>query len=104
MGRKDLSYGAYPDTGKRIYEVAAGIPAPTYLIFSSVVSFAEFDKFLPDMTATMKAMTPSEQAAMEKFNGFLTEAVTQRFRLDPDMSYVPRAVRESDPEFWLANK
>lgn len=141
MGRKDLSHGAFPDTGKqrfyeitsfrvrpggeaafeaaakaygvaagrtapnvayRVYEVAAGLPGPTYLIFSSNVSFGDFDKNMADGMATMKAMTPQEQEAMQKFTEVLTEAVTQRFRLDPDMSYVSRAVRETDPGFWLS--
>jgi hypothetical protein len=143
MGRKDLSHGAFPDTGRqrffeittfrmrpggeaafeaaakaygaaagraapnvsyRIYEVVAGLPGPTYLIFSSTVSFGDFDKSMPDGMATMKAMTPQEQEAMQKFSEVMTEAVTQRYRLDPDMSYVSRAVRETDPAFWLSKK
>ena len=138
--RKELSHGAFPDTGKqrfyeitsfrvkpggeaafdavakaygaaagrvapnaayRVYEVIAGMPGPTYLLFASFVSYGDFDKSASDGMAIMKAMTPQEQETMQKFDGFLTEAVTQRFRLDPDMSYVPRAVRESDAAFWL---
>jgi len=93
---------AAPNTAYRVYEVVAGLPGPTYLVFSSTASFGEFDKYASDLMATMKAMTPQEQEAMQKFNEFLTEAVTQRFRLDPDMSYVSRAVRETDPGFWLS--
>ena len=29
---------------------------------------------------------------------------TQRLRLDPDMSYVPKEVRAQDPAFWTPKK
>ena len=92
---------AAPNTSYRVYQVVAGIPGPTYLIFSSMVSFAEFDKAAADGMATFKAMNPQEREAIQKFDESLINAETQRFRLDPDMSYVSRAVRESDPDFWL---
>jgi hypothetical protein len=141
MGRKDLSHGPYPDTGKqrfydvtvfrvkpghqagfeaaakayaaaadrvapdmsfRVYQVMAGMPSPTYLVFSSVTSYAAFDKAMADGQALMKAMTPEERDTMAKFSsdGLVSSEMT-RFRLDPGMSYVPQAVRAEDPEFWL---
>jgi hypothetical protein len=92
-GRKDLSYGAYPETAKqrfyeitifrvrpgheqgfeaaakaygaaakrgapdtsyRVYEVMAGLPSPTYLVFSSVTSYGAFDKAQTDDAATIR--------------------------------------------------
>lgn len=91
---------AAPGVAYRVYEVTAGMPSPTYLVFSSTVSFADFDKMMADGAATMKAMTPQEQDAMQKFGPQANSIETNRFRLDPDMSYVPQSVRDQDPKFW----
>jgi hypothetical protein len=91
---------AAPDTAYRIYEVIAGMPSPTYLIFGSVPSFADFDKTMADDMATFKAMTAEERAAIEKATTAMEKIETQRFRLSPEMSYVPVEVRAQDPEFW----
>jgi hypothetical protein len=139
-GRKDLSYGAYPESAKqrfyeitifrvrpghedgfdaaakaygaaakrgapdasfRVYEVIAGMPSPTYLVFSSVTSYDAFDKVAADDRATMKAATPEEMQTLGKFmaDGVInTETI--RFRLNPTMSYVPPEVRAQDAAFW----
>jgi len=89
-----------PGVAYRVYEVVAGMPSPTYLVFGSVVSFADFDKVMAEGAATMKAMTPQEQEAMEKFGAHVISIETNRFRLDPDMSFVPQSVRDQDPAFW----
>jgi len=90
-----------PETSYRVYEVVAGMPGPTYLIFSSVTSFGAFDKMTSDGEATMKAATDEERATLEKF---MAEGVvnteTIRFRLNPVMSYVPPEVRAQDTSFW----
>ena len=144
IARKDLSRGAFPDTGKqrfweitvfrvrpghegdfqsaakaygaaagrtapetsyRVYEVIAGMPSPTYLVFSSVTSFAEFDRMMSDGEASMKAMSEEERSALQKFStDGAVSMETHRFRLDPEMSYVPREVRNQDPAFWMPKK
>ena len=52
-------------------------------------------------TAAEKTMTAEERAVFQKFN---TEALinseTNRYRLDPNMSYVSPETRASDPAFW----
>ena len=82
-----------------------GMPEPTYLIFSSVVSFGDFDKMLANGDASMKAATDDERKTLQTF---MAEGVisteTFRFRLDPAMSYVPKEVRASDPPFWAPKK
>jgi hypothetical protein len=90
-----------PTASFRIYQVAAGMPGPVFLIFSSVRSFGEFDKMRADGQAAMKGVTPQELATLQKFvaEGMINEE-TERFRLDPEMSYVPQDVRDSDPAFW----
>jgi hypothetical protein len=90
-----------PQSSYRVYEVIAGMPSPTFLIFSSVTSFGEFDKGLADDEATYKAMTEEERNLLEKFAAEgLINSETIRFRLDPTMSYVSREVRAQDPAFW----
>jgi hypothetical protein len=92
---------AAPDVSYRVYEVIAGMPSPTYLVLVSAPSFADFDKVMAGGAAAMKAMTPQEQEAFGKAGERIIQSETQRLRLHPGMSYVPRSVRESDPAFWM---
>ncbi|MBK5295982.1 MAG: hypothetical protein JJE40_02420 [Vicinamibacteria bacterium] len=89
----------------RTYEVIAGAVGSTYLIFSSVASFAEFDQTMGTDEAVMKAATADEGSLLQKFmsEGVIT-VETQRFRLDPVQSYVSKEVRATDPAFWMPKK
>lgn len=91
-----------PGNSWRTYEIMAGAPGGTYLVFSSYGAFADFDKALADGDATWKGLTFEERSALQKFD---TEAalntVTNRFRLDPRQSYVPAEIRQKDPAFWM---
>ena len=52
-----------------------------------------------------KGMTKEEQATLQKFSTEgLINVETQRFRLDPNMCYVPKDVRAQDPAFWMPKK
>jgi hypothetical protein len=87
--------------GYRVYEVTAGMPTPTFFVFSSVSAFADFDKLVSEDEATMKAAPP------DGFKGFderLMSSETYRMQLSPQMSYVPKEVRASDPAFWMPKK
>jgi len=92
-------------SGFRVYEVVAGVPGPTYAIFSSIASYGEFDQVMSDGDKTMKGANTEEGMALQKF---MLEGVvnveTQRFRLDPVQSYVPKEVRAQDPGFWVPKK
>jgi len=91
-----------PETSYRVYEVMAGMPSPTYLVFSSVTSYGAFDKGMADGAATMKAATEEEMNVLQKFSAEgLINSENIRFRLDPVMSYVPKDVRAQDPAFWM---
>lgn len=96
---------AAPGVSFRTYQVVAGVPGPTFLVFSSVTRLGEFDQTDRDGDAVMAAATPDEQAAIGKF---LREGVinyeTQRFRLDPRMSFVPPETIATDPAFWSPPK
>jgi len=89
----------------RVYEVIAGVPGPTYLIISSVASYGEFDQSMTDGDKIIKSVNAEEGAALQKL---MLEGVvnteTQRFRLDPVQSYVPKEVRAQDPAFWMPKK
>ena len=80
----------------------AGMPSPTYLVFSSVTSYGAFDKGMAEGAATMKAATEEEMNVLQKFSAEgLINSENIRFRLDPVMSYVPKDVRAQDPAFWM---
>lgn len=93
-----------PETSFRVYEVIAGMPGPTYLVFSSVPSFGLFDRMMSEGEATMKGLSDDEKAVFQKFNEGLVNMESHRFRLDPEMSYVPTGVRAHDPAFWMPKK
>jgi hypothetical protein len=94
-----------PNTAYRVYEITAGMPSPTYLVISSVPSYAEFDKTTAEGEATMKGASPQEQSVLQKFGAdALINSETFRFRLDPEMSYVPNEVKAQDPAFWTPKK
>jgi hypothetical protein len=104
------AYGSASDragsrTGYRVYQVIAGMPEPTFLIFVSVNDYAEFDQIMADGIATMSSASEEEQEVFRKFSteGLMSNE-TNRFRLDPGMSYVSPAVRASDPGFWAPKR
>jgi len=91
-----------PSASWRTYEVVAGAPDGTYLVFSSVASFAEFDKVMTEGEANWKGMTFEERTALNKFSTEATlNTITNRFRLDPAESYVTPETRQKDPAFWM---
>ena len=92
-----------PTAQFRIYQVIAGMPTPTFIIFASVANYGDFDQMFADGMKTMGGANPTETAALEKFSKEATLTwETNRFRLDPKQSYVSRDVRASDPVFWGA--
>jgi hypothetical protein len=90
-----------PGTTFRTYEVIAGMLTPTFIVFSSVESYALFDQMMANGAQTMQGATADERAVLQKFStdGMINEE-TNRFRLDPKQSYVSRETRATDPAFW----
>jgi hypothetical protein len=103
-------YGAATDraaTGSsyRIYQITAGLPEPTFLIFQSVESYALFDGMMASGQKTMQSLTAEEQATMQKFStDALLNSETNRFALNPTMSYVSAETRATDPAFWMPKR
>jgi hypothetical protein len=92
-----------PGVAFRTYQVMAGMLTPTYIIFSSVQSYAEFDQMFANGMKLMQGANAEEMAALQKFSSDAAVSFeTNRFRLDPKMSYVSAATRATDPAFWGA--
>ena len=93
-----------PGTSYRTYVLEAGGMGATYVMFTSLESYAELDRMTADGDKIWAGMTPDELAVMEKAAGGIINIETQRFRVDPTMSYVDEATRAQDPAFWMPKK
>ncbi len=97
----EISKRLAPNSSYRVYMVTAGMPGGTYMIFSSVNDYAEFDQMLATGQAVGAGMTAKEREAFEKFSlEAVLNTVTNRYRLSPTMSYVDEATKAADPAFW----
>jgi hypothetical protein len=91
-----------PGASWRTYDVVAGAPGGTYLVFSSVGTFGEFDKMMAEGEATWKGMTAEESATLGRFmKESVITTTTNRYRLDPGQSYVNAETKAKDPAFWM---
>jgi hypothetical protein len=103
-------YGAATDraaTGAsyRVYQITAGMLEPTFLVFTSVESYAQFDGMMANGQKTLQSLTPDERAAMQKFfTEGLVNSETNRFALNAVMSYVSAETRATDPGFWMPKR
>jgi hypothetical protein len=96
---------AAPGYGYRIYQVTAGMPGPTYLVFVTVESYAQFDDVVANGQKTMQGFTPDELATMQKFStDALLSQENNRFALNPTMSYVAAETRATDAAFWMPKR
>jgi hypothetical protein len=87
--------------GYRVYQVLAGMPGVNYLIMSSVEDYGDFDQLLAASMSTWNAATAEEKETLQKAaNEALISTDSNRYRVDPRQSYVPKETREKDPEFW----
>jgi hypothetical protein len=87
--------------GFRVYEVAAGMPTPTYFVFSSVQGFGDFDTLHDQDVATLGEMLKgADEKMMATWNEKLINAENFVLSLNAELSYVPADVRAADPAFW----
>ncbi len=94
-----------PNASWRTYRIVGGAPEGTYLTFSSVASFGEFDKMMAEGEATMKGATAEEMVVLGKFmKDSVLNLSTNRYRLDPKQSYVDAATKAKDLAFWTPKK
>lgn len=93
---------AAPKAAWRTYEAMAGAPGGTYLVFSSFESYADFDRNMAEGEAMFKSFSVEDAMTMQKFSADgLISVETNRYRVDPVQSYVPKETREKDPAFWM---
>lgn len=60
---------------------------------------------MSDDESINKAMTEADQKVFQKFfNEAVISIDSQRFALNPAMSYVSAEVRASDPAFWMPKR
>jgi uncharacterized membrane protein len=98
---KALATRTAPEARWRTYQVTAGLPGSSYILFSSAESFGQFDAMMAEGEAAMKGMTPAETATFQEFfRAGVARMVSNKYRLDAGMSYVSAETRATDPDFW----
>jgi hypothetical protein len=82
-----------------VYQVTAGAPIGTYLIFRGRKSLAELDA--PPNQSVQQAMGESNQKKLQELaSSYLLSNEGNIFSIKPDMSYVPKTFAAADPAFW----
>jgi hypothetical protein len=89
-----------PGASYRVYQVIAGMQDPTFMILSSVAAYGEFDRTMADGMKAWTERTDGEKMMFAKFSEHLAFSVTNRYAVDPRMSFVPADVRARDQAFW----
>jgi hypothetical protein len=98
---KQLVSRTAPNARWRMYQVTAGMVGPTYISFSSVESFGQFDAMMAEGESAMNGMTPDEGALFERFfRESVISMVSNKYRLNAAMSYVSPETKATDPTFW----
>jgi hypothetical protein len=87
-------------TGYRVYQVIAGAQDPTFMIFSSVASYADLDQSDADGGKIWGLRNEGDKAVFAQFSEDLVFSMTNRYSLDAKMSFVPAEMRAKDPAFW----
>jgi hypothetical protein len=96
---------ANPGYSYRVYQVTLGMPQPTFLVFATVDAYGQFDDMAANGQKTMQGMTAEETATMQKFStDALINSESNRFALNPTMSYVAAATRATDVAFWMPKR
>ncbi|MDH4349931.1 MAG: hypothetical protein OEW56_02140 [Gemmatimonadota bacterium] len=93
-----------PSAAYRTYELVAGGPTPTYMVFTSSESYAAFDPMMAMGDKIWAGMTTDELAVMQNAVAGIANMQSDHFRVDATMSYVDKATKDQDPTFWLPKK
>lgn len=84
-----------------VYQVYAGMPGPTYMVWIPMRSLEEVDAARKFQTALMEAEGEEGQKALNKAASDGYNFVTQNlYAFNPKMSYPPKEWVAKDPEFW----
>jgi hypothetical protein len=84
-----------------VYQIASGMPSPTYLVFLPMKSFAEIDSGMGRSKTIQEAEGEENQKKLLKLasDGYLT-IDSNIFAFSPKMSYPSKEFVAADPEFW----
>jgi hypothetical protein len=83
------------------YEVTAGMPSPTYVVFRPMKSLDELDVLAATDKPFQEALGEEGRKAMQKIYAEAVNGVeNQVFAFNPKLSYPAAAVVASDPAFW----
>lgn len=84
-----------------VYQVTAGMPGPTYMVWIPMRSLAELDATMKASKAIQEAEGEEGQKALAKAASDGYASVSQNiYAVSPKMSYPPREWVARDPEYW----
>lgn len=82
-----------------VYQVIAGMPATTYMVFRAMKSLAEYD--LRIALRVREAMTDDQKKKADKIVGeSVMVSDTSIYAFNPSMSYLPKEFTARDSSFW----
>ena len=85
------------------YQVVAGAPSGTYLLFNMMQSMKELDSAPARMQAISQAMGPENFSRFMKSGGDIFVSIdTTILQVKPEISYAPQPIVNADPAFWKA--
>jgi hypothetical protein len=82
-----------------VYQIIAGMPGTTYLVFRPMKSLAEYD--LRIGPRVREAMTDDQKKKADKITGeSVMASETSVYAFNPGMSYLPKEFTARDSAFW----
>ena len=84
-----------------MYQVIRGAPDGTYMLFSPIRSFKEFDDEYASQGAFLQAMGEDNMSNLMKSTGDVFISMESNvYSFNPSMSNVPKDFAAVDPQFW----
>ncbi len=89
------------DTPWAVFQVAGGMPGPTFMLFIPMKSLSEIDTAITRAGAIREAEGPENEKALAKMasDGYAT-VESNILAFSPGMSYPAKEFVARDPEFW----
>jgi len=84
-----------------MYQVIAGAPEGTYIMFAPMASLKEMDEEPAREKAITAAMGAENYAHLMKSGGEVFQSIEANwFAVSPEMSYASKETEDADPAFW----
>lgn len=88
-------------TAGYMYQVVAGAPEGTYMVFAPMASLKELDEQPAREKAMIEAMGADNYSRMMKGTGDVIQSIEATiFSVSPEMSYPGKDIEDADPAFW----